>query len=60
MGKEPYYPVNDDKNMALYKRYKELADKLEHIYFGGRLAQYVYADMDDTVASALALSRQLF
>ncbi len=60
LGKEPYYPVNDDKNMALYKRYKELADKLEHIYFGGRLAQYVYADMDDTVASALALSRQLF
>ena len=58
-GKEPYYPVNDDKNMSLYKQYKDLADRTEHVYFGGRLAQYIYADMDDTIASALALCKQL-
>lgn len=50
---EPYYPVNDDKNDALYLRYKELANQEEHVIFGGRLGEYKYYDMDATVASVL-------
>ncbi len=53
-GDEPYYPVNDEKNGALYAKYKELADKEEKVVFGGRLGEYKYYDMDATVASALA------
>ncbi len=53
-GDEPYYPVNDEKNGALYAKYKELADKESKIVFGGRLGEYKYYDMDATVASALA------
>lgn len=52
-GDEPYYPINDDKNNALYLKYKELADKEKNVYFGGRLGEYKYYDMDKTVASAL-------
>ena len=52
-GDEPYYPVNDEKNSALYAKYKELADKEEKVVFGGRLGEYKYYDMDATVASAL-------
>ena len=52
-GDEPYYPVNDEKNGALYAKYKELADKEEKVVFGGRLGEYKYYDMDATVASAL-------
>lgn len=44
-GMEPYYPVNDEKNNALYARYKELADEESNVYFGGRLAEYKYYDM---------------
>lgn len=55
IGKEPYYPVNDERNNALYQRYRELAMQQSDVLFGGRLAQYIYADMDDTVASALQL-----
>lgn len=58
-GMEPYYPVNDEKNGALYEAYRKLAEQ-EGVYFGGRLAQYRYFDMDDTVDAALALSRTLF
>ena len=54
-GKEPYYPVNDEKNGAMYRRYQELALQCKNVIFGGRLGQYTYADMDDTVASALEL-----
>ena len=54
-GKEPYYPVNDERNNALYARYKALADETGRVLFGGRLAQYTYADMDDTIAAALSL-----
>lgn len=54
-GKEPYYPVNDERNSALYAQYKKLADATEQVLFGGRLAQYTYADMDDTVEAALLL-----
>ncbi|MDO4218969.1 MAG: UDP-galactopyranose mutase [Synergistaceae bacterium] len=52
-GEEPYYPVNDERNASLYLKYKALADKEEHVIFGGRLAEYKYHDMDATVASAL-------
>lgn len=52
-GDEPYYPVNDEKNGTLYKKYKELADKEENVIFGGRLGEYKYYDMDATVASVL-------
>ncbi len=52
-GDEPYYPVNDEKNGALYERYKELADKEAKVVFGGRLGEYKYYDMDAVIASAL-------
>ena len=55
-GMEAYYPVNNDKNAALYEQYAELA-KAEGIIFGGRLAQYKYFDMDDTVEAALNLAK---
>lgn len=52
-GIEPYYPVNDEKNAALYSEYKKLADALGNIFFGGRLGEYKYYDMDKVVAAAL-------
>ena len=52
-GMEPYYPVNDDKNAAVYARYKQKADAEENVIFGGRLAEYKYYDMDQVVRSAL-------
>ena len=52
-GDEPYYPVNDDVNGALYQRYKELADKMENVIFGGRLGEYKYYDMDVVIGVAL-------
>ena len=55
MGDEPYYPVNDEKNGSLYKKYKALADKEEKVIFGGRLGEYKYYDMDAVIASALGL-----
>lgn len=54
-GDEPYYPVNDEKNGALYAKYKELADKESNVIFGGRLGEYKYYDMDTTIASVLEL-----
>ena len=54
-GDEPYYPVNDEKNGALYKKYKELADKEENVIFGGRLGEYKYYDMDAVIASVLEM-----
>lgn len=56
-GKEPYYPVNDEKNSRIYADYRQLAESVPNVLFGGRLAQYTYADMDDTVAAALALCK---
>ena len=53
LGDEPYYPVNDEKNSAVYAQYKELADKEERVIFGGRLGEYKYYDMDMVIASAL-------
>lgn len=53
VGDEPYYPVNDEKNAALYVRYKELADKESNVIFGGRLGEYKYYDMDKTIEVAM-------
>ena len=58
LGDEPYYPVNDEKNGALYAQYKELADKEENIIFGGRLGEYKYYDMDAVIVSALEMAEQ--
>ena len=55
LGDEPYYPVNDEKNGALYAEYKKLAEKEENVIFGGRLGEYKYYDMDAVIASALEL-----
>lgn len=50
---EPYYPINNEKNNALYQQYKELADKEENTIFGGRLAEYKYYDMHHVVEQVL-------
>lgn len=55
-GDEPYYPVNDERNNALYARYKELADKEQNVLFGGRLGQYRYYDMDKVIEAALIMA----
>ena len=52
-GDEPYYPVNDEKNNKLYKKYRELAEKEEDIIFGGRLGEYKYYDMDKVIEKVL-------
>lgn len=54
-GEEPYYPVRDDKNTALYERYKGLADKEEKVIFGGRLGEYKYYDMDKVIEAAFEM-----
>ncbi len=54
-GDEPYYPVNNDKNNALYQQYYELADKEHKVIFGGRLGGYKYYDMDKVIAAALEM-----
>ena len=59
-GKEPYYPVNDARNAAIYARYAAMADAEPDVLFGGRLARYTYADMDDTIMAALELCKQEF
>ena len=53
LGDEPYYPVNNDKNNALYQQYLLEAKKLNNVYFGGRLGQYKYYDMDKVILEAL-------
>lgn len=58
-GDEPYYPVNDEKNGALYARYRDLAAGEKDVVFGGRLGEYKYYDMDAVIASALAKSAEL-
>lgn len=57
-GDEPYYPVNDAKNGALYAEYRRLADAEEKVIFGGRLGEYKYYDMDQTIAAALKLAER--
>ena len=55
-GDEPYYPVNDDRNGALYRQYAALAEKETHVIFGGRLGEYKYYDMDAVIARALEVA----
>ena len=52
-GDEPYYPVNDRKNNNLYKQYRELAESMPNVTFGGRLGLYRYYNMDQTIEAAL-------
>ena len=56
-GIEPYYPINDAENGALYEKYKALKEKETKTVFGGRLAEYRYYDMDAVIASALSVAQ---
>ena len=56
---EPYYPVNTPCNAALLKQYQQEAKRHDNVWFGGRLGQYRYLDMDDTVDAALRLSEHI-
>ena len=55
VGDEPYYPVNDEKNGALYQKYQALAENEKNVIFGGRLGEYKYYDMDVVINSALEM-----
>ena len=57
-GDEPYYPVNDEKNAALYAEYKKLAENEQNVIFGGRLGEYKYYDMDQVIYAALSLAEK--
>ena len=52
-GYEPFYPVNSEENTAKYNQYRELADRTANVFFGGRLGQYRYYDMDKVIRAAL-------
>ena len=56
-GDEPYYPMNDEKNNALYEKYKALAEKESNVIFGGRLGMYKYFDMHNVIAEALRCAK---
>ena len=58
-GLEPYYPVNDDANNAIYSAYKKKSESLDNVIFGGRLAEYKYYDMHQIVGSALAKMKKI-
>lgn len=58
-GDEPYYPINDDKNNELYKKYKAAAKTQSNVIFGGRLGEYRYYDMDKVVELALNKSKEV-
>lgn len=60
LGVEPYYPVNDATNSALYERYKALAEMNDKVHFAGRLGQYKYFDMDKVINEALVYTRTEF
>lgn len=60
VGEEPYYPVNDEKNMELYGKYCELAAQTPKVIFGGRLGSYRYYDMDKVIAVALRRAESEF
>lgn len=59
-GDEPYYPVNDEQNNALYAEYKKLSDSETNVIFGGRLGEYKYYDMDQVIAAALEATGREF
>ena len=56
---EPYYPIGDKKNLSLFARYKAKADAESRVFFGGRLAEYRYYDMDQSIASAFRLADRI-
>ena len=58
-GDEPYYPINDEKNTALYDKYRVLAEREKNVLFGGRLGTYKYYDMDQVVAEALHAAKRM-
>lgn len=58
-GDDPYYPINDEKNKEVYKKYQAKKEKYPNLIFGGRLAEYRYYSMDQTIASALRASAKL-
>lgn len=60
LGDEPYYPVNDEKNGALFLKYKALADEDKKVVFGGRLGQYKYYDMHNVIRAALDCVKEQF
>ena len=57
-GMEPYYPVNDEKNNALFQKYRERAEKEDKIHFGGRLGDYKYYNMDQVIEEALLYAQK--
>lgn len=59
LGLERFYPINDKKNQDLYKKYQEKASKLKNVIFGGRLAEYKYYDMDDTIESVFKIEHTI-
>jgi UDP-galactopyranose mutase len=59
LGDEPYYAVNDDRNNALYRKYRELANKDKKVTFAGRLGDYKYYDMDKVIQSIFELTDSL-
>jgi len=59
IGKERFYPLNDECNTNLYLKYKGLVDKNPKLILGGRLGLYKYYDMDDTIEAALSLVKNL-
>ncbi len=58
LGDDPYYPINNDKNNELYKKYEDLAKSQTNVIFGGRLGTYKYYDMDKVIASALEIAKK--
>lgn len=58
-GNEPYYPINDDRNNALYSKYAALAEKEKRVVFGGRLGEYKYYDMDQVIRKAIEKAKEL-
>ena len=58
-GKEPYYPINNDRNNTIYRQYAQRAATCPNLLIGGRLGHYAYADMDDTIHAALQLAQQV-
>lgn len=52
-GEEPYYPINDERNAAVYEKYRKLAGREKNLQFGGRLGTYRYMDMDQVILQAL-------
>ena len=58
LSEEPYYPINDEKNTKRLNDYKQLSANCPNLLFGGRLGQYAYFDMDDTIAAAISLAKK--